>query len=70
MGSLARFVNHSCAPNCVSKIVPHAGRKKIVLYTKRDVAAGEELSYDYKFELEDEKIPCHCGAATCRGSLN
>ena len=70
MGSLARFVNHSCAPNCVSKIVPHAGRKKIVLYTKRDIEAGEELSYDYKFELEDEKIPCHCGAATCRGSLN
>ena len=41
-----------------------------MLYTKRDVAAGEELSYDYKFELEDEKIPCDCGAATCRGSLN
>ena len=46
MGSLARFVNHSCAPNCVSKIVPHAGRKKIVLYTKRDVAAGGAVSRD------------------------
>jgi histone-lysine N-methyltransferase SETD1 len=70
MGSLARFVNHGCDPNCESRIVPHAGRKKIVLYTKRDVEAGEELAYDYKFELEDDKIPCHCGAVNCRGSLN
>ena len=70
VGSLARFVNHSCAPNCVTQIVVHAKRKKIALYAKRDIATGEELAYDYKFELEDDKIPCHCGAVTCRGSLN
>lgn len=69
-GSLARFVNHSCDPNCVSRIISHAGSKKVVLYAKRDIAAGEELSYDYKFPIEDHKIPCHCGVATCRGSLN
>jgi len=70
VGSLARFVNHSCAPNCVTQIVVHAKRKKIALYAKRDILPGEELCYDYKFELEDDKIPCHCGAPTCRGSLN
>ena len=69
-GSLARFINHSCDPNCVTQIISHAFSKKIVLYAKRDIQVGEELSYDYKFPLEDDKIPCHCGAKKCRKYLN
>ena len=38
-GSLARYINHSCAPNCVTKIVTHARRKKIALYALRDIVS-------------------------------
>ena len=70
MGSLARYINHSCDPNCETKIVIHQRQKKIALYAKRDIALGEELAYDYKFPIEEVKIPCHCGVATCREFLN
>ena len=47
--------------------------KRIVIYAKRDIRSGEELSYDYKFDLEPDpakRIPCICGAPNCRGFLN
>ncbi|KAG5186517.1 hypothetical protein JKP88DRAFT_214784, partial [Tribonema minus] len=71
-GSLARFVNHSCDPNCYTQIIVVDGVKKIIIYAKRAIATGEELSYDYKFPLEEkeeERVPCHCGAAKCRGYM-
>ncbi|KAJ3087306.1 U3 snoRNP protein, partial [Quaeritorhiza haematococci] len=70
MGNLARFINHCCDPNCNAKIITVDGHKKIVIYAKRDIEEGEEITYDYKFPIEDEKIPCLCGAAACRGFLN
>ena len=72
-GSLARFVNPSCDPNCYTKIISHEGRRKIVLYAKRPIFAGEELCYDYKFPIEHDpqaKIPCYCGGVGCRGFMN
>ncbi|CAM4868104.1 unnamed protein product [Rotaria socialis] len=69
-GNLARFINHSCDPNCYAKIIPVESQKKIVIYSKRDIRLGEEITYDYKFPLEEQKIPCCCGGPTCRGSLN
>lgn len=69
-GSLARFINHSCEPNCYTQIVDHGGDKRILIYAKRDILPDEELAYDYKFPIEEVKIPCHCGAALCRGSMN
>ncbi|CAF1538610.1 unnamed protein product, partial [Didymodactylos carnosus] len=69
-GNLARFINHSCDPNCYAKIIPVESQKKIVIYSKRDIRLGEEITYDYKFPLEEQKIPCRCGTQTCRGSLN
>ena len=57
-------------PNCYAKIVTFESEKKIVIYSKRDIAVNEEITYDYKFPIEDEKIPCLCGAAQCRGTLN
>ena len=42
-----------------------------LLHALRDVERGEELTYDYKFELEDDdKVPCNCGAAKCRVWMN
>ncbi|ORX57825.1 SET domain-containing protein, partial [Piromyces finnis] len=69
-GNLARFINHCCDPNCNAKIITVDGHKKIVIYAKRDIEEGEEITYDYKFPIEVDKIPCLCGAKNCRGSLN
>ncbi|KAL9252647.1 Histone-lysine N-methyltransferase ATXR7-like protein [Drosera capensis] len=67
-GGIARFINHSCEPNCYTKVISVEGQKKIFIYAKRNIAAGEEITYNYKFPLEEQKIPCHCGskrAGTC-----
>ena len=57
-------------PNCYAKIISVEGQKKIVIYSKTEIGVNEEITYDYKFPLEDEKIPCLCGTSACRGSLN
>ncbi|KAJ3356844.1 hypothetical protein HDU83_009656 [Entophlyctis luteolus] len=61
-GNLARFINHCCDPNCNAKIITVDGQKKIVIYANKSVAEGEEITYDYKFPIEEDKIPCLCGA--------
>lgn len=47
-GGLARFINHSCDPNCYTKIILVDGQKKIGIYSRRNISEGEELFYDYK----------------------
>ncbi|KAL8234225.1 hypothetical protein R6Q59_020325 [Mikania micrantha] len=69
-GGIARFINHSCEPNCYTKIISVDGQKKIFIYAKRHIFSGEEITYDYKFPLEEKKIPCNCGSRRCRGSMN
>ncbi|KHJ43212.1 SET domain protein [Trichuris suis] len=69
-GNLARFINHSCAPNCYAKVISVNSQKRIVIYSKQNIRRGEEITYDYKFPREDEKIPCNCRSFNCRGSLN
>lgn len=72
-GSMARFLNHSCDPNCYSTIVSQSGRKKIGIFALRDIKVGEELCYDYKFQEDadvNNKIKCNCGAKNCKGVLN
>ncbi|XP_040928361.1 histone-lysine N-methyltransferase SETD1B-A-like [Betta splendens] len=69
-GNLARFINHSCNPNCYAKIITVESQKKIVIYSRQPISVDEEITYDYKFPIEEEKIPCLCGADNCRGSLN
>jgi SET domain-containing protein len=62
----ARFLNHSCEPNCESRIV----RGRVWLYALRSIQAGEELTYNYGYGLGDaEANPCHCGAPTCVGYI-
>lgn len=57
-------------PNCYSKVVDILGRKHIIIFALRRIATGEELTYDYKFDIEDNKIPCCCGAKRCRKYMN
>uniref|UniRef100_A0A914QTB3 [histone H3]-lysine(4) N-trimethyltransferase n=1 Tax=Panagrolaimus davidi TaxID=227884 RepID=A0A914QTB3_9BILA len=70
MGNLARFINHCCQPNCTARIISRNGVKRIFIFSKTYIEKGEELTYDYKFPLEDNKIRCHCGAKFCRNFLN
>ena len=71
-GNIARWINHSCDPNC--EAVDEDGR--IFIESIRDIAAGEELAYDYHFILEvrhsppmKRRYPCICGAENCRGTM-
>lgn len=57
-------------PNCYAKVITIESEKKIVIYSKQPIGVNEEITYDYKFPLEDSKIPCLCGAPNCRGTLN
>ena len=62
----ARFLNHSCAPNCEAELID--GRIWIVAL--RDIRAGEEITFDYGYDLEDYRDhPCGCGAAECAGFI-
>ncbi|XP_076750438.1 histone lysine N-methyltransferase trithorax isoform X1 [Xylocopa sonorina] len=69
-GNAARFINHSCEPNCYSRVVDILGKKHILIFALRRITQGEELTYDYKFPFEDIKIPCTCGSRRCRKYLN
>ena len=57
-------------PSCYAKVITVDGAKKIVIYSKDIIKPGDEITYDYKFPIEEDKIPCYCGAANCRGTLN
>ncbi|WIA10532.1 hypothetical protein OEZ85_010720 [Tetradesmus obliquus] len=71
-GGRARFINHSCDPNCYTKIFTVDGSRKIGIYAKKAIAPGQELAYDYKFDFEEDarRVPCACGAKNCRGFMN
>lgn len=77
LGGHARYINHSCDPSCVAKIIdgdpPNKHLKRVVVISQRDIQAGEEITYDYQFPLEldlDARIPCNCGSKICRGFMN
>ncbi|KAG8934724.1 histone methyltransferase set1 [Tulasnella sp. 417] len=55
-GNLGRLINHSCTPNCTAKIIVVNSQKKIVIYAKTSIEPGEEITYDYHFPLEQEKV--------------
>ena len=72
-GNEARWINHSCDPNCEA-IEEENGR--VFIYALRDIRPGEELSYDYQLEVDEPRTPeveqesaCHCGSTNCRGTM-
>jgi len=72
-GNAARWINHSCDPNCAT-FEDREGR--VFIEAKRSIRPGEELSYDYRLTIasrlskrERAQYACHCGADKCRGSL-
>ncbi|XP_037039664.1 histone-lysine N-methyltransferase ash1 [Bradysia coprophila] len=70
-GSDARFVNHSCSPNCEIQKWSVNGLFRMALFTMRDIQPGEELTYDYNFSLFNpaEGQPCRCETPQCRGVI-
>ena len=62
----ARFINHSCAPNCEARMED----ERIWIYAVRELRAGEELTFNYGYDLQDyEEHPCRCGAPECLGFM-
>ncbi|KAH0144685.1 SET domain-containing protein, partial [Aureobasidium melanogenum] len=71
-GSIARFVNHSCEPNCKMLKRFVGGQPRMALFAgDRGILTGEELTYDYNFDPYSVKNvqECRCGATNCRGVL-
>lgn len=69
-GGVGRFINHSCEPNCETQKWTVNGEVTIGLFTKLDVAAGTELTFDYNFQrYGDKPVKCLCGAPSCRGII-
>ena len=79
-GNVARWINHSCAPNCEAVLEENSkgkGRKdKVFIEAIRDIEPGEELTYNYGIVLDEphtaklKKIwGCKCGAGKCTGTM-
>lgn len=78
-GNAARWINHSCSPNCEAVIDEHASdrrRDRVFIETIRPIKAGEEISYDYGIVLDEpytarlKKIwECRCGSRKCTGTI-
>lgn len=64
-GSGAQFINHSCQPNLIWRCVG----SRLHLFSLRRIRAGEELTVSYRYAIRIQRIPCHCGARGCRGTL-
>jgi uncharacterized protein len=62
----AMFINHSCDPNCETDEI----RGRVWITAIRDIATGEELTYDYcLYDGDDDDGTCNCGAANCRRTM-
>ena len=62
----ARFINHSCGPNCEAEW----DEDRLWIVALRDIQPGEELSFNYGYDLEDyREHPCLCGASECVGFI-
>ncbi len=71
-GNSARWINHSCDPNCEADEV----NGRVFIKALRDLMPGEELFYDYGLTVDERYTPklkkeyaCHCGAPQCRGTM-
>ncbi|MEK8028887.1 SET domain-containing protein-lysine N-methyltransferase [Ideonella sp. BYS139W] len=71
-GNASRWINHSCEPNCEAE----EDGDRVFIKALRDIASGEELSFDYGLIIDERYTPalkkrfaCHCGSTHCRGTM-
>ena len=75
-GNIARWINHSCEPNCEADQVEINGVTRIFISALRRIPAGEELHYNYGLSLDERYTPklkkqfeCRCGSPRCTGTM-
>ena len=75
-GTMARWINHSCEPNCEAETIDVNGETRIFISALRDIKAGEELHYNYGLTLDERYTPklkkqfeCRCGSSKCTGTM-
>lgn len=75
-GNAARWINHSCQPNCEADLVDENGRARVYIEALRNISEGEELCYDYGLSVDARYTPklkkefaCWCGSKNCRGTM-
>jgi SET domain-containing protein len=75
-GNAARWINHSCKPNCEAQEDSYEDMPRVFIFAKRDLVPGEELFYDYALDVEGrvtkqmkKDYECRCGAKRCRGTM-
>jgi uncharacterized protein len=79
-GNIARWINHSCAPNCEALLIVDrngdAKRDRVIIEARRNIGPGEELTYDYGITLAVPHTArlkalwaCRCGAPNCSGTM-
>ena len=73
-GNDARFINHSCEPNCESYVFD----ERVYIYAMRDIVRNEELTFDYRLgpatkgaakKYDKTQFACHCGSKNCKGTM-
>ena len=75
-GNAARWINHSCKPNCETQDDIFNKKARVFVYAKKALKVGEELFYDYSLDVEGpitkrlkQDYACRCGAKKCRGTM-
>uniref|UniRef100_A0A914DT80 SET domain-containing protein n=1 Tax=Acrobeloides nanus TaxID=290746 RepID=A0A914DT80_9BILA len=74
-GNVTRFINHSCEPNIISRLVfidTHDTRlPHLAFFAFRDIEAGEEIFWDYAYDASpNSSFNCQCGTEKCRWKKN
>lgn len=71
MGSMARFINHSCDPNCVTEKWNVGSEIRMGIFAAKKIPKGEEVTYNYQFQSFGEiKERCMCGSKNCTGNFD
>ena len=70
VGNVARFINHSCDPNCETQKWNVLGEVCVGIFAIKDIKENEELSFDYQFDFfKTPFTKCYCGTSKCKGYL-
>lgn len=69
-GNIARFINHSCDPNCVTRKWTVFKETMVGIFARKDIQENEELTFDYQFDsFKTPFTKCYCGTLKCKGFL-
>jgi len=75
-GNSARWINHSCSPNCKAEQIEIDGEQRVFIKARKNISAGDELFYDYGLTIDarltkklKKEYQCLCGSKKCRSTL-